>query len=113
MICCRKQMRCCPLGLDWQVEGNILPIANEDDLADDIWSSVAQMLWCQPIITLTTTEEESDSDAAPPRRHHKKPLKSGKLPMADSMVLKKVTLPFELVYMVMGQPAVYEDRSIH
>ena len=73
---------------------------------------MARRLWCQPIITLSTTDEESDSDAVEPLRQHRKPLKFGKLYMANSMVLKMVTWPHELIYTAMGQPTMYEDLSV-
>ena len=44
------------------------------------------------------------------RKRH--PLKLGKVHTADSMVVKKVTCPHELMYTAAGQPAVYEDLSM-
>ena len=87
-------------------------ITDKDDLSEGLQAAVARRFHHQPIITLSTIDEESDSDAVEPPRLRWKPLKSGKLCMAESMMLKKVTWPHELVYTAMGQPAMYEDPSV-
>ena len=82
------------------------------DLSEEIRVMVARKLCRAPILTISTSEDEPDSDAGnkePPRRRH--PLKSGDVCTTDSMVVKKVTWPHELVNTTAGQAAAYEDQS--
>ena len=94
--------------------GSCLATADEDELAVEIWAAMTRRLCRKQIMTIITTEEETYSDAInrePPR--HRKPLKSDKLRTDNSMVLKKVTWPHELVIPpCTGQLAVYKHLSI-
>ena len=60
-----------------------------------------------------STMEESDSEEEMFRwLKHRKTLKSGKVRTADSMVVKCITWPHELLYTSGGQPGTYEQISM-
>ena len=65
-----------------------------------------------PAAYLPTTDDDSGDDketTTQPRKKHKGT--SVKLQMADHTVIKQVTWPHELIYMPLGQPAIYEELS--
>ena len=67
-------------------------------LSEEVRAMVARRLHRAPILTTSTSKDESDLDAGisvPPRK--RQPFKSGNECTADSMVVKKVTWPHELV----------------
>ena len=61
---------------------------------------------------LTTIEEEpkSDKEARKPQRK-RKALKSGKVQTANSMVVKKITWPHELVYKAEEKLTMYTELT--
>ena len=77
-------------------------IVEEDELPERVRATMERMPWCQSTIALSTTDEKYDSEVSEQPRYRRKPLKSGKLCTANSMVLTKVTWPHELVYTALG-----------
>ena len=71
-------------------------------------------MWLQQMLILEITATDSDLDSQTATgRSKRRPLKSGKLHTADSMVLHKVTWPYKLVYKIHRQPAMYNELSIN
>ena len=65
----------------------------------EVRETVARRFCRVPILTISSSEDESDSNAEIREAHRKRhPVKSGNVSTADSMVVKKVTWPHELVY---------------
>ena len=82
----------------------VYPVTNTTDLSEAVREAVNKRMHQAPILTITTSEAISDSDAEPCEpQHNHHPLISGKIRTADSMVVRTLTWPHNLVYTVVGR----------
>ena len=65
-----------------------------------------------PILEMTIGADSDSEEDSREVRKKIRPLQSGKLRRADSMVIHKAMCPHELVYTAAGHPAVYDKLSI-
>ena len=72
-----------------------------------------QMINACPLLTKSTTKENTNSEMEVfDNPKHRKTINSAKIHMAGSMVIRRITLPYDLVYTVSGQPVVYEQLTL-
>ena len=78
------------------------------NIADDVQVKVASCMRATQVLELPTMDDDSRSEVkvtTPAPR--KRGLKSGKIRMADTTVLHKITWQHEVVYTSTGQPSEY------
>ena len=80
--------------------------AGLDDLADEVQARVAKQVQQLPLLGPYSMDTSSDyKEELPLTTQCRKPLKSDRLRIADTQVLRKVDLPHEFVYLADGKPA--------
>ena len=77
-----------------------------EDLSEELHERVAHRVKQIPLLGPYVMDESSSNKKEPvPTRSHRKPLKSGKLSMADTQVIHHVVWLHKFVCMAVGQPA--------
>ena len=82
------------------------------DIAEEVRSIIANQLRGGPALPDHTNEDTASRDELEPPSRRKGTLKSGKILTADTLVTRKITWPYEVVYNRHVQLAVYDDMSI-
>ena len=86
----------------------ITPREAEGHVSETVRRKLARHVTQAPPVVKGFTDKSETDEELDRRKKRQKALKSGKVRIADSHVVKRITWPHELVYNSGGEPVMYE-----